>query len=71
MSADNKLSLRDAGDRALRLVNRETATDDAVRLYPHSDYLQTEWRRAVEVVRSTSRGWLLDRQAVRQERRHA
>jgi hypothetical protein len=33
----------------------------AARNYPDSEYLQSEWRRAVAVVRSTSRGWHLDR----------
>lgn len=33
----------------------------AARLYPDSAYLQAEWIRAVQVVRQSSRGWLLDR----------
>jgi hypothetical protein len=33
----------------------------AARLWPDSPALQAEWMRAVRVVRSTSRGWLLDR----------
>jgi hypothetical protein len=33
----------------------------AARLWPDSPALQAEWLRAVEVVRSTSKGWLLDR----------
>lgn len=32
----------------------------AAKLYPHSEYLQREWLRAVAVVRQTSRGWQLD-----------
>lgn len=32
----------------------------AIRLYPGNVYLQREWMRAVEVVRATERGWLLD-----------
>ena len=32
----------------------------AERLYPDSEYLQREWRRAVAVVRSTKKGWLLE-----------
>lgn len=32
----------------------------SIRLYPDSTYLQAEWRRAVNVVRSTKRGWILD-----------
>lgn len=30
-------------------------------LYPASHYLQTEWMRAIAVVRATRRGWLLDK----------
>ncbi len=37
----------------------------AARAYPRSEALQREWLRAVAVVRSTRRGWLLD-QPVRQ-----
>lgn len=40
----------------------------AARLFPDSQSLQAEWMRAVGVVRSTRRGWLLDRP---QEKRHA
>jgi hypothetical protein len=29
-------------------------------LYPHSDYLQQEWLRAVTVVRESSGGWLIE-----------
>jgi len=32
----------------------------AVRNYPDSEYLQQAWLRAIEVVRATRRGWLLD-----------
>ena len=32
----------------------------AIRLYPGNVYLQREWMRAVEVVRGSKRGWLLD-----------
>lgn len=35
----------------------------AARHYPDSAYLQREWIRAVQVVRASSRGWLLDRPA--------
>lgn len=38
----------------------ETLPARAARLYPDSPYLQAEWLRAVRLVRSTSRGWLLD-----------
>ena len=34
--------------------------DTAAKLYPDAPCLQAEWRRAVSVVRATSRGWLLD-----------
>lgn len=37
----------------------------AERLYPESAYLQTEWVRAVSVVRSTTGGWLLDHRLAR------
>ena len=36
-------------------------------LFPNSEYLQTEYVRAVGIVRGTSRGWLLDNPV----RRHA
>jgi hypothetical protein len=32
----------------------------AARLYPESPYLQSEWLRAIEVVRGSRRGWLLE-----------
>jgi ketosteroid isomerase-like protein len=67
MSENRTATLHAAGDRALRLAQ----PDAAERLYPHSDYLQAEWRRAVSVVRSTARGWLLDQPAQRQRGRHA
>lgn len=35
----------------------------AARLWPDSPALQAEWMRAVGVVRSTSKGWLLERKA--------
>lgn len=34
--------------------------ETAARLYPDNEYLQTEWLRALQIVRQTSRGWLLD-----------
>ena len=33
----------------------------AERLFPRNPYLQTEWVRAVLLVRGTSRGWVLER----------
>lgn len=33
----------------------------AARLWPESPALQREWLRAISVVRSTQRGWLLER----------
>ena len=38
----------------------------AARLWPDSPALQAEWLRAVAVVRSTRRGWPLDRPLGRQ-----
>jgi hypothetical protein len=32
-------------------------------LFPDNEYMQREWLRAVAVVRSTKRGWLLDHPA--------
>lgn len=32
----------------------------AIRLWPRNHYLQAEWLRAIEVVRSTQCGWLLE-----------
>jgi hypothetical protein len=46
-------------DEDLRLIAR------AIELYPHDDYLQNQWLRAVCVVRATARGWLLDTPVVR------
>jgi hypothetical protein len=43
-------------------------TDRAARLFPESEYLQREWRRAVAVVRKTRRGYLLDRPVPKQEK---
>lgn len=37
----------------------------AERLYPDSPYLQKAWLRAVAIVRTTARGWLLDAPVVR------
>lgn len=59
--ADRGLSLWLANKPGARLHAREAA--DAIRaerLYPESPYLQAEWLRAIRVVRTTSRGWLLD-----------
>jgi hypothetical protein len=39
----------------------------AERLFPHDDYLQREWMRAVDTVRKTRRGWLLDKPQARQQ----
>lgn len=39
----------------------------AALLYPHSEPLQREWLRAVQVVRATRRGWLLERHVQRVE----
>lgn len=41
--------------------------DRAAWLFPESEYLQREWRRAVATVRKTKRGWLLDRPATKKE----
>lgn len=35
--------------------------DRAARLWPDDGHLRQEWLRAISVVRSTRRGWLLDR----------
>ena len=58
-------------DERMALREPLPADDQAARLYPDNAYLQDEWRRAVDVVRSTSRGWLLDRAVVRQGQRRA
>lgn len=39
----------------------------AARLYPDDHYLRAEWMRAVRVVRSTSRGWHLDKPVERRQ----
>jgi hypothetical protein len=41
--------------------------EHAAKLFPHNEYLQKEWRRAVGVVRSTRRGWLLDSTVTRKK----
>lgn len=64
MTTDRQTQLRLSGARALQLVHNGS-DDQAARLYPDSDYLQAEWRRAVAVVRATARGWLMDRQVPR------
>ena len=59
--ADRGLSLWLANKPGVRTQARDAAdTIRAERLYPENPYLQAEWRRAVSVVRATSRGWLLD-----------
>ena len=39
---------------------RIAAEQQAARLYPHSPSLQAEWLRAMQVVRATTRGHVLD-----------
>lgn len=41
--------------------------ESAMRLWPDSEYNQNEWRRAVNVVRSTSKGWVCDIKSEREE----
>lgn len=57
-----------AATRTVRLVDTPPAPASAAameararRLWPHSEYNQREWLRAVSVVRSTSAGWHLDK----------
>lgn len=38
----------------------EALAERAQRLYPDKPALQAAWLRAIALVRSTSRGWLLD-----------
>lgn len=45
--------------------------DRAAWLFPESEYLQAEWRRAIQTVRATRRGWLLDKPIQKQENRNA
>jgi hypothetical protein len=40
---------------------REQAMQQAARIYPHSPYLQAEWLRALNVVRATAQGYVLDK----------
>lgn len=57
--------------RALKIVNhapqRDPLAERAARLYPHSTDLQRRWMRAVQIVRNTRRGWLLERPVRRVE----
>lgn len=47
--------------QALHDFDEQTAAhQQAARLYPHNPALQAEWLRAMTVVRSTTRGWVLD-----------
>ena len=39
---------------------KHSLTEQAARLYPRNLYLQTQWLRAVQMVRATQRGWVLD-----------
>ena len=43
--------------------------DRAAVLFPESEYLQREWRRAISTVRRTERGWLLDKPIQKENRR--
>lgn len=73
VSADERIALRALSDAIAPI--RARSFDDldqvAARLYPDNPPMQAEWKRAVEVVRSTSRGWALDTPICKQERRHA
>ncbi len=42
-------------------AGRTSMTDRAIRLWPDDERNRQEWLRAVDVVRSTQGGWLLDR----------
>ncbi len=42
-----------------------SAEDRARRLYPDSAYLQAEYLRAMQVVNTTRRGWLLSKRVPR------
>jgi hypothetical protein len=50
-----------SGVRLLLPARPDPLLQRAQRLWPDSERNQREWLRAVRVVRSTSRGWLLDR----------
>lgn len=56
--------------RALQIVRgpqpRDHLAERAAALWPQSPELQRRWLRAVAVVRSTRRGWLLDKPQGRQ-----
>lgn len=57
--------------RALHVVNhapqRDPLAERAAALWPHSTDLQRCWMRAVQIVRNTQRGWLLERPVRRVE----
>lgn len=46
---------------------RTAAEQRAASLWPHQPALQAKWLRAVEIVRSTSRGWRLDNPLTREQ----
>lgn len=57
--------------RALQIVRgpqpRDHLAERAAALWPESIDLQRRWMRAVQVVRNTRRGWLLERSVRRVE----
>jgi Arc/MetJ-type ribon-helix-helix transcriptional regulator len=63
MSAPTSLDLMRRPGATVALVRR------AIRLWPNNETMQREWLRAVGVVRSTSRGWLLDRRVTQEANR--
>lgn len=61
-SCDERIAVREAASNA----QADSLAATAERLYPDNQYLQTEWLRAVRVVRSTKGGWKLDNPVPRQ-----
>ena len=57
--------------RALHVVHhapqRDPLAERAAALWPESTDLQRRWMRAVQIVRNTRRGWLLERPVRRVE----
>ena len=46
-------------------ANDDGMTERAARLWPDSEHNRREWLRAVALVRSTKRGWLIERRGAR------
>jgi len=67
MSADLPGGTADTPPRS-RTARPSALQQHAARLWPDNEQLQREWMRAVRVVRSTRRGWVVDADQHQQRR---